>query len=78
MFLIAIIDLVAAVFFGELTAGKSLNAEFTIKLSVGMFLASLILLYLGTVYHIHQVPDIHEEFRKQEDDFTTAYGEHRQ
>lgn len=78
MFLIAIIDLIAAVFFGELTAGKKVNEQFVIKASAWMFFLSLVLLYLGTVYHTSRLPDVAGEFRKDEDGFSTAYGEHRQ
>lgn len=78
MFLIAIIDLIAAVFFGQLTAGKKVNEQFVIKASAWMFVISLLLLYLGTVYHASRLPDAGDEFKKDEDDFRTAYSEHKQ
>lgn len=78
MLLIAIIDLIAGGFFGQLVSGSKANEAFIFQLSVGIFMVSLVLLYLGTVYHVHQVPDVRAEFRKQEDEFSSAYGEHRQ
>jgi hypothetical protein len=77
MVLIGIIDVIAAVFFGLTVAGKQLNESFTFKLSIWMFLSSVILLYLGTVYHTSRMPDATGEFRKQEEDFSAAYREHR-
>lgn len=78
MVVIAIIDAIAAVFYGLVTAGKKLNEGFTFTLSTWVFFGSLMLLYLGTVYHVHRMPDVPAEFKKQEDDFSSAYGEHRQ
>jgi len=78
MVLIVIIDVIAAVFFSLLRAGKNVNVEFAFKLSTWTFLISSVLLYLGTVYHTSRLPDVPKEFKKQEDDFSTAYGEHRQ
>ncbi len=78
MFLIAIIDLVSAFCFGALASGKSMNPHFTLVVSSGMFVASVVLLYIGTVYHVHQVPNVRDELRKQENDFFSAYRGHRQ
>ena len=77
MVVIAIIDAIAAVFYGLVTAGKRLNEGFTFSLSTWAFFASLVLLYLGTVYHASRMPDAAGQFRKQEDEFSSDYGEHR-
>jgi hypothetical protein len=78
MVLIGVIDLVAGAFFGLVTAHNNANPRFISTLSTWMFIASLVLLYLGTVYHTSRLPDAPQEFKRQEDDFSTAYGEHRQ
>ena len=78
MIVIAVIDAIAAVFYGLVIAGKKLNEGFTFTLSTWAFFASLVLLYLGTVYHASRMPDVQAEFRKQEADFSAAYGEHKQ
>jgi hypothetical protein len=78
MVFIVVIDVVAAVFFGLTIAGKQLNEVFTFEVSMYMFLFSIVLLYLGTVYHISRIADGTAEFKKQETDFTAAVREHRQ
>ena len=78
MVLIGIIDLVAGAFFGLITAHQTLNQYFISILSRWMFFVSLLLLYLGTVYHSSRLPSIPQEFKRQEDTFSAAYGEHRQ
>jgi hypothetical protein len=78
MFLIAIIDLLAAMFFGLISAHSNVNPRFIVAASRFLFWASLILLYLGTVYHTSRLPEPSEEFRKQEDAFSSALNEHRQ
>lgn len=78
MLLIGIIDIIAAVLFGLGVAGNQLNQHFTFPLSIWMFIVSVILLYLGTVYHNSRLPDATTEFRKQEEEFTTEVREHRQ
>jgi hypothetical protein len=78
MVVIVIIDVIAAVFFGLVIAGKKLDEQFTFRLSTWAFFSSLVLLYLGTLYHVHRMPDVPGEFRKQQEGFSAAYGEHRQ
>lgn len=77
MVLIVIIDVIAAVFFGLSVAGNRINESFSFRLSVWMFFGSLLLLYLGTVYHTSRLPDAPQEFRKREEEFTQEYREHR-
>jgi len=77
MLLIGIIDLIAAVFFGLTLAGKQVNPVFNFRLSTYMFLTSVVLLYLGTVYHTSRMPDVIGEFKKQENDFSNNYQERR-
>lgn len=77
MILVTLINSVAAVFFGLTTAGEKLHPRISFWLSVLLFLASLGLLYLGTVYHEHRMPDAPDVFRKQEEEFSEGYGEHR-
>ena len=81
MVFIGVIDLIAALFFGLISAGKQLNSVFTLEASTYMFLTSIILLYLGTVYHVSRVADATAataEFKRQETDFTAAVREQRQ
>lgn len=78
MVLIAVIDLVAAAFFGLISAGKHLNQFFTFRLSTCMFGLSVLLLYLATLYHVSRVAEATAEFRRQEKDFTEAVQEHRE
>ena len=77
MVLIVVIDLIAALFFGLIVAGSRLNEHFISSLSLTMFIVSIVLLYLGTVYHESQVANAATEFKKQETDFSRALREHR-
>lgn len=70
MVLIALIDLVASVFFGLISAGKPPNEVFTFNASVFLFGFSVVLLYLGTVYHVSRMAEATTEFKRQETDFT--------
>jgi hypothetical protein len=74
--LMVIISVIAAVFFGLLTAGNRLNMRFTFDLSVLMFLGSVVLLYLGILYHESQIRDAAPIMKKQEEDFSAEYREH--
>ena len=76
--LVVVIDGIAAVFLALTISGKELIEPFTFRFSIQLFLASLLLLYLGTVYQNSRLPDAAEEFKKQEDDFSDEYREHRQ
>jgi hypothetical protein len=78
MVLIGLINAVAAVCFALMAAGKHLNPIFTVRGSGYMFKASIVLLYLGTVYRVSLAADARAEFKRQEADFTTALREHRQ
>jgi hypothetical protein len=78
MLLIAVIEATASVFFGLIVAGNHVRQPFTFQMSLGVFLASLTLLYLGTVYHTSRLPDPAEAFKQDEQDFSEAYSEHRQ
>jgi hypothetical protein len=78
MILVTLINSIAAVFFGLTTAGENLNPRISFWISVVIFLASLGLLYLGTVYHEHRMPDAPDEFRRQEETYTEDLGEHHQ
>jgi hypothetical protein len=77
MVLIAVINTVAAAFFGLGIARQRLNAQVSFRFSVVLFVFSLVLLYLGTVYHISRISDAPAEFKKQEQEFSEGYGEHR-
>jgi hypothetical protein len=78
MLLVIVIDLIAAVFFGLGLAGQKLHEMFTFRLSFWMFVLSIMLLYLGTVYHISIFTDPAGEFSRQEGAFSDAVREHRQ
>jgi hypothetical protein len=78
MLLIAVVDVIAAVFFGLSVAGKRMNEGFSLRLSVLLSIVSIVLLYLGTVYHSSRLPNVPGEMKRQESDFSTAVREHRQ
>jgi hypothetical protein len=78
MVLIAVINTIAAAFFGLGIARQKVNPGMSFKFSIFLFVLSLILLYLGTVYHINRTSDAPAEFKKQEQEFAEGYGEHRQ
>ena len=75
--LMVIISVIAAVFFGLQTAGDRLNQRFTFFLSIAMFFTSLLLLYLGILYHQSVTNDPAVIMRENEEDFSTEYREHR-
>jgi hypothetical protein len=77
MILVTLINSIAAVFYGLTIAGQALNDKVSFWLSITLFVASLGLLYLGTVYHEHRLPDAPAEFRRQEEEFTEELGEQR-
>lgn len=78
MFLIAIIDLISAMCFGALISGRIMNHRFTLLMSISLFAFSLALLYIGTVYHIHQVPMVRDSLTAQERQFSDELRRHRQ
>ena len=65
MFLIGIIDLIAAGFFALGISRRPLNPQITLRLSTYLFYISLALLYLGTVYHINRMQNGAKKFRKE-------------
>lgn len=75
--LMVIVSVIAAVFFGLLTAGNRLNQGFTFRLSAVLFFTSLVLLYLGILYHEHRITDAGALMRAGEEHFTAEYREHR-
>lgn len=75
--LMVIISVIAAVFFGLITAGDRLNQGFTLKLSVVMFFTSLLLLYLGILYHESLTEDAGTVMKREEKEFAAEYREHR-
>jgi hypothetical protein len=75
--LMVIILVIAAVFFGLLTTGTRLNQGFTLRLAAAMFFCSLVLLYLGILYHEHRIRDAGPVMRKDEENFAAEYREHR-
>lgn len=75
--LMVIISVIAAVFFGLQTAGNRLIQPFTFHLSVAMFFTSLILLYLGILYHESRIEDAPTIMQNEEKDFAQGYREHR-
>lgn len=75
--LVVVIDLIASVFFALIVAAKALIQPFTFRFSIELFAVSLVLLYLGTVYHSSRLPDAAGEFKKEEKDFSEVYEEHR-
>lgn len=78
MVLIGFTYLVSAAFFGVITSGAKVHKFFTFRFSVALFIFSVLLLYLGTLYHASRLPDPAEAFKQDERAFTKSYGEHRQ
>ena len=75
--LMVIISVIAAVFFGLHTAGSRLNEKFALFLSVIMFFTSLLLLYLGILYHQSLTNDAATVIRENEETFSAEYRERR-
>lgn len=76
--LMVVILVIAAVFFGLITAGNKLNQRFTLRLADLTFFISLVLLYLGILYHEHRGRrDAAEIMKGQEVDFTKKFLEHK-
>lgn len=75
--LMVIISVIAAVFFGLLTAGNKLNQNFTLKMSTVMFFTSLVLLYLGILYHESLVRSAGQQMKHDEAEFSAELHEHR-
>ncbi len=76
--LMVVILVVAAVFFGLITAGNKLNQRFTLGLADATFITSLALLYLGILYHEHRDRrDAAAVMKGQEEDFSAKYREHK-
>jgi hypothetical protein len=77
MLLIAVVNTIAAAFFGLGIARQRVNPQFAFRFSVILFVLSLLLLYLGTVYHTSRTSDPPAEFKKQEKEFSHDVNEHR-
>ena len=77
MVLIGVINLIAATFFGLSVGGKHVNDQFNFRLSTTLFIVSIVLLYLGTVYHTSRMPNAQAEFKNDEDKFSKKLDEHR-
>jgi hypothetical protein len=77
MLLIGIVNTIAAAFFGLGIARQKVNPQFSFQFSVYLFVLSLLLLYLGTVYHTSIFSDAPAEFKKQEHEFSQDLNEHR-
>jgi di/tricarboxylate transporter len=75
--LMVVISVIAAVFFGLLVAGNRLNQRFTLDLSTVMFITSLVLLYLGILYHESRIKDAGSEMKRDEQSFSAKVHEHR-
>jgi hypothetical protein len=75
--LMVITTVIAAVFFGLLTAGNKPNGYFIFKLSCYVFYASLVLLYLGILYHEHRIVDPGAAMKDDENQFFAAYIVHK-
>lgn len=75
--IMVIISVIAAVFFGLQLAGDKTNEVFTFKLSVLVCVFSLVLLYLGVLYHENRLRPTSTILKKQEQEFSDKYSEHR-
>lgn len=75
--LITLINAVCAVFFSRFASGQKVNLTLSYGLSVSLFFASNVLLYLGTLYHTNIIKDGPAEFKRQEENFVESYQEHR-
>lgn len=77
MFAVGLIILPASAFFALGLANNRLKEPFTFHLSVWLFWASVVLLYLSTAFHSSRLPNAPEAFRVEEADFTASYRRHR-
>lgn len=73
MLFIGVVNLVAAGVFGIQKSGRPLNTNAALTISFWLFLFSLLLLYLGTVYHNSRLPDAAKEFKDNENDFIDRF-----
>jgi hypothetical protein len=78
MFLVVIVDIMAAGLFAYTVTNKVFNEKFTFQISIYMVSVSILLRYLGMVYHASRMPNAPAEFRKQQEDFSSLLREHRQ
>lgn len=74
---VLLIVIPASVFFALGLANNGLKEPFTFHLSVWLFWASVVLLYLSTAFHSSRLPDAPAAFRADEADFTANYRRHR-
>jgi len=65
MLLLAVTGLVAAALFALTTTGRHLNGLFTFRASACMFVFSVALLYLGTLYHVSRVAEAATDYRRR-------------
>ena len=77
MVLIGIVNILAASSFGLLKLGKTLNPDIALVTSVVLYAVSVILLYLGTVYHNSRLVNASDIMRSQTDDFVDKFAEHK-
>lgn len=75
MILVMVIIAVSCMFFALGIAKSHLKQPFTFHISVWLFAASVIVLYLSTVYHTNRVSD--SALREQEQEFLEQYRRHR-
>ena len=71
--LLFIINVIAAGVFGLQKGGQTLNYRVPLVFSYWLFAVSVVLLYLGTVYHNNRVPDFAGVFASEEDDYLERF-----
>lgn len=77
MLLLGVTGLLAAALSALTSTGRHPNGLFTFRVSVGMFVFSTGLLYLGTVYQVSRIAEAATEFRRQEAEFLDEMRRHR-
>lgn len=68
----------SALVFGLQRAGQQIRTDLSFNISIWLFVGSMTLLYLATVYHNGRLPNAPSEFRKHESSFADDYRERRQ
>ncbi len=78
MVFVALIICASAFFYGLQRSNLTLNEGFIFQTSIILFVVSVLILYIATVYHAYRMPSLPEELlKKDERDFSSNYKNHR-
>lgn len=78
LLLVIIVLIISFAFYGVQTANVWVDPEISFPLSIGLFLTSILLLYIVKVYDNARMPDLSARTREEEEAFTTGLRERRE